>query len=34
MNKEYRFNHIPEVVLRNIRFIRDNNIDIATGLMS
>lgn len=31
MNKEYRFNHIPEVVLRNIRFIRDNNIDIGTG---
>ena len=31
MNKEYRFEHIPEVVLRNIRFIRDNNIDIGTG---
>ncbi len=31
MNKEYRFNHIPEVVLRNIRFIRENNIDIGTG---
>lgn len=28
---DYRFEHIPEVVLRNIRFIRENNIDIGTG---
>lgn len=31
MNKEYRFNHIPEVVLKNVKFIRENNIDIGTG---
>ena len=31
MNKEYRFKHIPEVVLRNVKFIRENNIDIGTG---
>lgn len=31
INEKYRFNHIPEVVLKNIRFIRDNNIDISTG---
>lgn len=28
---DYRFDHIPEVILRNIRFIRENNIDIGTG---
>ena len=31
MNNEYRFDHIPEVVLRNVKFIRENNIDIGTG---
>ena len=31
MNEEYRFKHIPEVVLRNVKFIRENNIDIGTG---
>lgn len=28
---EYKFRHIPEVVLKNIRFIRENNINIGTG---
>lgn len=31
MSENYKFEHIPEVVLRNIRFIRENNIDIGTG---
>lgn len=31
MSENYKFDHIPEVVLRNIRFIRENNIDIGTG---
>ena len=31
MSENYKFDHIPEVVLRNIRFIRENGIDIGTG---
>lgn len=31
INEKYRFNHIPEVVLKNIRFIKDNNIDVGNG---
>ena len=31
INNEYRFEHIPEVVLKNIRFIKDNNIDVGNG---
>lgn len=30
-SEKYRFKHIPEVILKNVKFIRDNNINITNN---